>query len=433
MGSNELPSGNLVHEGPAIPLGKKGGFAGTHILVPRGGVAVHINAFNFPIWGLLEKFAPSFLPACRASRSRRRRPATSRSRRAPDRGIGVVARRQPAARHRQHRRSARPAGRPGRRHLHRLGRHRCEAAQPQDIIGRSIPFNAEADSAELRDPRAGRDAGRRGVRPLREGSGARNDREGGPEVHRDPACDRPAAQIDEVAKRLADRLAKVVVGDPSVEGVRMGALASSDQQRDVAERVAQLAAGNEKVYAGGASFAPGRRGRRRGCFLRADPAALPRSAAQHRGARRRGVRPVSTLMPYGDIDEAVALAARGRGSLVATLVTRDPNVAARVIPAAAAMHGRLLVLDRIAAAESDRPRLAVAAIEARRPGPRRRWRGTRRVARRQALPAARRGAGLAEHAHRRHGRIRARRHLARKRRASVPQALRGFSRSAIRC
>ncbi len=61
MGSNELPSGNLVHEGPAIPLGKKGGFAGTHILVPRGGVAVHINAFNFPVWGMLEKFAPSFL------------------------------------------------------------------------------------------------------------------------------------------------------------------------------------------------------------------------------------------------------------------------------------------------------------------------------------------------------------------------------------
>ena len=61
MGSNELPSGNLIHEGPAFPLGKKGGFAGTHILVPRGGIAVHINAFNFPIWGLLEKFAPSFL------------------------------------------------------------------------------------------------------------------------------------------------------------------------------------------------------------------------------------------------------------------------------------------------------------------------------------------------------------------------------------
>ena len=63
MGSRELPSSNVLHEGPAIALGKRGGFAGTHILVPRGGVAVHINAFNFPIWGLLEKFAPSYLAA----------------------------------------------------------------------------------------------------------------------------------------------------------------------------------------------------------------------------------------------------------------------------------------------------------------------------------------------------------------------------------
>ncbi|MFP5394285.1 MAG: aldehyde dehydrogenase family protein, partial [Gammaproteobacteria bacterium] len=63
MGSRELPSSNVLHEGPALALGKRGGFAGTHILVPRGGVAVHINAFNFPIWGLLEKFAPSFLAA----------------------------------------------------------------------------------------------------------------------------------------------------------------------------------------------------------------------------------------------------------------------------------------------------------------------------------------------------------------------------------
>ena len=61
MGNSELPSGNLIHEGPVTSLGKKNTFAGTHILVPRRGVAVHINAFNFPVWGLLEKFAPTFL------------------------------------------------------------------------------------------------------------------------------------------------------------------------------------------------------------------------------------------------------------------------------------------------------------------------------------------------------------------------------------
>ncbi|MBV8124839.1 MAG: aldehyde dehydrogenase family protein, partial [Paucibacter sp.] len=61
MGAAELPSSNVMHEGPVLRLGKLGHFAGTHILVPRRGVAVHINAFNFPIWGMLEKFAPSFL------------------------------------------------------------------------------------------------------------------------------------------------------------------------------------------------------------------------------------------------------------------------------------------------------------------------------------------------------------------------------------
>ena len=61
VGANELPSGNLLHEGPVVPLGKQNRFAGTHLLVPRRGVAGHINAFNFPVWGLLEKFAPSFL------------------------------------------------------------------------------------------------------------------------------------------------------------------------------------------------------------------------------------------------------------------------------------------------------------------------------------------------------------------------------------
>ncbi|WP_139173036.1 aldehyde dehydrogenase family protein, partial [Marinobacter sp. AC-23] len=61
MGRRELPSGNVVHEGPVTPLGKNNHFAGTHIMVPRGGVAVHIDAYNFPVWGMLEKFAPTFL------------------------------------------------------------------------------------------------------------------------------------------------------------------------------------------------------------------------------------------------------------------------------------------------------------------------------------------------------------------------------------
>ena len=193
MGSNELPSGNVVHEGPAVPLGKKGHFAGTHILVPRGGVAVHINAFNFPVWGLLEKFAPTFLAGmpCIA------KPATATSylTEAVVRMMvesGLLPRGQPAARHRLHRRPARPARQPGRRHLHRLGRHRAEAArQPQPAV-EIDSFQRRSRLAQRRDPRARRDARRRGVRSLRQGGRARDDRQGRPEMHGDPPRHRAA-------------------------------------------------------------------------------------------------------------------------------------------------------------------------------------------------------------------------------------------------
>ena len=94
----------------------------------------------------------------------------------------------------------------------------------------------------------------------------------------------PAQHLDAVAARLRDRLAKVVVGDPSVEGVRMGALASAAQVRDVAERVGALARGNEIVFGAdrAARLRPGRRRRRRRRLLRADAAALPRRAADDR-------------------------------------------------------------------------------------------------------------------------------------------------------
>ncbi|MBS0445559.1 MAG: phenylacetic acid degradation bifunctional protein PaaZ [Proteobacteria bacterium] len=352
IGSNELPSGNLVHEGPAMPLGKKGGFAGTHILVPRGGVAVHINAFNFPVWGLLEKFAPSFLAGmpCIA------KPATATSylteaavRMMMESGLLPEGSLQLVI------------GSTGDL-LDRLEGQdvvtftgsadtAAKLRSRKNIIERSIPFNAEADS--LNCAILGPD-----VTPddeefdlfVKEVAREMTVKAG----QKCTAIRRaivPAAQIDAVARRLADRLAKVVVGDPNVEGVRMGALASRDQQRDVAERVAQLGAGNEIVY-GPKDFAPVGDGTADGAFFA--PTLLlcrdPGSNAAVHDVEAFG--PVSTLMPYGDLDEAIALAARGRGSLVATLVTHDPKVAARTIPAMAAWHGRLLVLDRAAAAES---------------------------------------------------------------------------------
>ena len=353
VGSNELPSGNLVHEGPAVSLGKTGRFQGTHILVPRGGIAVHINAFNFPVWGLLEKFAPAFLAGMPCIG----KPATAtsylteaamrliqRSGIVPEGALQLVI---------------------GTTHdlLDRLdGRDVVTFTGSADtaatlrvhknLVRHSIPFNAEADSlncAILSDD----------VTPDDEEFDLFIE-----EVAREMTVKAgqkctairraivPRNRLDAVAEKLRARLKKIVIGDPSREDVHMGALASQAQLADVSERVTTLMQSAELVYGARDGFAPLGDGVADGAFF-APTLLLSRNPLTHDAVHDiEAFGPVSTLMPYEGIDEAIALAALGRGSLVASLVTRSPQVAARVIPAAAALHGRLLILDREAAAES---------------------------------------------------------------------------------
>ncbi|WP_018906484.1 phenylacetic acid degradation bifunctional protein PaaZ [Variovorax paradoxus] len=356
IGSNELPSGNLVHEGPAFALGKKGGFAGTHILVPRGGVAVHINAFNFPVWGLLEKFAPSFLAGMPCIG----KPATATSyltealvRLIVQSGIlpegslqlviggtGDLLDRLEGADVVTFTGSADTAA--------RLRVH-------PNLVRHSIPFNAEADSLNCAilapDVTPGDEEFDLFVKEVAREMTVK----AGQKCTAIRRAIVPRQHLDAVAERLRARLAKTVIGDPSREEVRMGALASHAQQADVAERVATLLQGAELVYGERDGFSPVGDGVADGAFF-APTLLLSRRPLEHDAAHDvEAFGPVSTLMPYDSadgIDEALALAARGRGSLVGTLVTRDPAIAARAIPAAAAWHGRLLVLDREAAAES---------------------------------------------------------------------------------
>jgi oxepin-CoA hydrolase/3-oxo-5,6-dehydrosuberyl-CoA semialdehyde dehydrogenase len=143
----------------------------------------------------------------------------------------------------------------------------------------------------------------------------------------------PRAQLDAVAQALRARLAKVVVGDPAVEGVKMGALASHAQLADVNERVALLRHSAELVC-GGEGAVPLGAGTEHGAFFA--PTLLLCNDPLHNQAVHsiEAFGPVSTLMPYDGIDEAISLAAKGQGSLVASLVTRDPQVAATRHPAA---------------------------------------------------------------------------------------------------
>jgi oxepin-CoA hydrolase/3-oxo-5,6-dehydrosuberyl-CoA semialdehyde dehydrogenase len=356
VGANELPSGNLVHEGPALALGKTNQFAGTHILVPRGGVAVHINAFNFPVWGLLEKFAPSFLAGmpCIA------KPATATSYLTeaavrlllssglvPEGALQLVI------------------GSTGDLLDHLNGQDVVTFTGSADtaallrvhpnIVRHSIPFNAEADSLNcaILAPECTPDTPEFGLF-IQEVAREMTVKAG----QKCTAIRRaivPRAQLDAVAQALRARLAKVVVGDPAVDGVKMGALASHAQLADVNARVAQLRHSAELVC-GGECAVPLGAGTEHGAFFA--PTLLLCNDPLHDQAvhSMEAFGPVSTLMAYdpdaGGIDEAVSLAAKGQGSLVASLITRSPQLAARAIPQLAMLHGRLHILDAQAAAES---------------------------------------------------------------------------------
>ena len=353
MGSRELPSSNVLHEGPAIALGKRGGFAGTHILVPKGGIAVHINAFNFPIWGLLEKFAPSFLAAMPCIG----KPATAtsdltealvrmvhESNLLPEGALQLVI------------------GSTGDL-LDRLtgfdavtftgsADTAAKLRSNRNLIVNSVPFTAEADSLNCAilapdvtpdDPEF--DLFIKEV--AREMTG-----KAGQKCTAIRRIIVPRQQADAVAEKLRDRLAKVTVGDPSVDGVRMGALASKDQQRDVAAQVERLLAGNELLYGRPEELKLVGDGVHDGAFF-SPTLVMCRNAMENDAVHDvEAFGPVSTLMTYDGIDEALALAARGKGSLVSTLVTKDPATAAYAVPVAAAHHGRVLVLEREASVDS---------------------------------------------------------------------------------
>ena len=353
MGAGELPSGNLIHEGPAVSLGKQGGFVGTHILVPRGGVAVHINAFNFPVWGLLEKFAPSFLAGMPCIV----KPATATSY-LTEAAVRLIERS-----------GILPEGslqlvigstgdlldRLGVRDVVTFTGSADTAAALRvhpNIVRQSIPFNAEADSLNCAilapDVTPDDDEFELFVKEVAREMTVK----AGQKCTAIRRVIVPTAQLDAVAEQLKARLARTVVGDPAQKGVRMGALASQEQRANVAERVALLMQGAELVYGERDGFAPVGDDVANGAFF-PPTLLLSRKPFEHDAVHEvEAFGPVATLMTYDGIDDALDLAARGRGSLVATLVTRDPAVAARVIPLAAALHGRLLVLDREAATES---------------------------------------------------------------------------------
>lgn len=349
----QFPNQPYHIDGDLARLSKSGTFIGHHIMVPKRGVAIHINAFNFPIWGMLEKIAVNLLAGVPAIV----KPATVTSYLTeamvrdivasgllPEGSLQLIC--GPARGLLDHVESQDVVTFTGSASTGRMLR-----ATPR-LIEESVPFNMEADSLNAivlgPDATPGTEEFDLFIKEVR--------REMTTKCGQKCTAVRrilvPENLVEDARNELAKALAKTTIGDPRAEGVRMGALAGRAQLLEVREKVRQLAAEAQIVYghpdqveilAGdpdkGAFMAPV-------LLLQEDP--MRRMAAHEIEA----FGPVSTLMPYRTVDEAVELARMGKGSLVSTIVTGDDRIATEYVMGAASHHGRILILNRESARES---------------------------------------------------------------------------------
>ncbi|MGC5015856.1 phenylacetic acid degradation bifunctional protein PaaZ [Streptosporangium sp. DT93] len=350
-GTRELPNDTVVLDGALERLGRGGTFVGRHLYASRPGVAVQINAFNFPVWGMLEKLAPAFLaglptivkPAAQTAyltelavrqivESRILPEGTLQLLAGGPEGLLDALTVQDSVAFTG---SAHTAG--------ILRRH-------PNVLDGGVVLGVEADSlnCSILGPDVGPDDPEFDL--FVKGVVTEMTVKAGQKCTAIRRVLVPEPMVGPVVEALSARLAKVTVGDPRNPDVRMGALAGLGQRDEVRKAVEVLRASSEVVFGSPAGTALIDGDPERGAFmtpllLRARPGAAEPHDVEPFG-------PVSTVLGYDGPEEAVALAARGRGSLVASVVTHDPQVARTIVLGLAPWHGRVLVLDRDDAKES---------------------------------------------------------------------------------
>ena len=351
-GRRELPDDTVVLDGAVEPLGKQGSFVGQHLYTSLRGVAVQINAFNFPVWGFLEKLAPAFLaglPSIVKPASQTAYVTERIMRRIIESGLlpeGSVQLLAGSA-------VGLLDGLAGQDLVFFTGSAataRKLRSHPA-VVANSVRFNAEADSlnCSVLGPEATSDTPefelfvKQLVTEMTVKAGQKCTA-----IRRALV---PRELMDDVIAATRERLAKVVVGAPGAEGVTMGALASLDQREEVLRALKALRGVAELIVGDPDHFQVVGADPDRGAFL---PPMLLRcdavAAAEPHEVEAFG--PVSTVLPYGSVAQAVELAARGQGSLVGSIVTHDQAVASEFVLGAAHAHGRILVLDRDDAKEN---------------------------------------------------------------------------------
>jgi oxepin-CoA hydrolase/3-oxo-5,6-dehydrosuberyl-CoA semialdehyde dehydrogenase len=349
-GRRELPDAHVLLDGPLEGLSKNGTFVGQHIYTPVHGAAVHINAFNFPVWGMLEKLAPTILagvPAIVKPAS-----ATAYLTEAAFK-IMIEANILPAGAIQlivggvddlfDHLNGQDVVSFTGSAHT------ALKLKSHPTVLRESVRFVAEQDSlnASLLGPDAA--PGTPEFDLFIKEVATEMTVKAGQKCTAIRRAMAPAQYLDAVEQALGERLARTRVGDPRAEDTRMGALVSISQRDDVRARIRELEAGGARIVAGDPDAEPPVAG---GAFLppvllRADD---PWGTDAVHDCEPFG--PVSTIMPYKDIADAIALANRGRGSLVLSMFSHSPEAAREFVQGAAAFHGRMLVIDRTSAAES---------------------------------------------------------------------------------
>ncbi|KRW93819.1 phenylacetic acid degradation bifunctional protein PaaZ [Paracoccus sp. MKU1] len=352
-GRRELPNTRVLTDGDVEPLSKDGSFSAQHILTPLHGVAVHINAFNFPIWGMLEKIAPTLLagvPCLVKPASQTAYLTELMVRRIVETGIlpegalqlicGSVG---DLLDHVTEQDAVTFTGSAwtGRK----LKTHPA-------IVANSVRFTMEADSlnASILGPDAV--AGTPEFDLFVKEVAREMTVKAGQKCTAIRRVIAPRAQVDALVAALDERLGKTALGLPGDEGVRMGPLASLDQREEVRERIRDLQAAAEIVAGDPDAVRVTSGDAAQGAFL--NPvlmyAAKPFEAAAVHEVEAFG--PVSTVMPYDDLDEAVALARLGKGSLVTSVFTDDPKVAEELVLGVAPWHGRVMIGNRASAKSS---------------------------------------------------------------------------------
>jgi len=348
-----FPNEPYYVEGETIRLSKENTFIGHHILVPKQGVAIHINAFNFPIWGMLEKIAVNLLagmPAVVKASEQTSYLTEAMVRDIVDSGIlpdGAL------------------------QLIVGSGQGILDSVNSQDVVTftgsaatgqklrahpailkNSVPFTLEADS--LNAAILGEDAG-----------------PGTPEFdlfikecrremvtkagQKCTAIRRilvPETLLDEVQKALIKELGKTVIGDPAVEGVRMGALINRSHLARVRERLAELSLATPAIFGDPEAFEVSGAMRDKGAFIPPILLLNDRPMEKILTHETECFGPVATLMPYQTLENAIEIANMGKGSLVSSICTHDPRIMRDYVLNAAAFHGRILILNRSSAKES---------------------------------------------------------------------------------